>query len=75
MKKTVFTVMLVLVVLFVFSSCATSTAVPPNATEQQLAQINAQNLEATATNTSTLTIIQIAGIISGFILGLAGSNI
>ncbi len=61
---------LLLVILFVFSSCASMTPIPPNATEQQISDINAMNIAATAKNTSTLAGIQIASIVSGLLLGL-----
>jgi len=55
---------------FSFAGCATATPVPPNATPEQVEQINAQNLEAIAKNTATLNGIAIASIIISFLGGL-----
>ena len=71
MKKQIIRIsLMLLLVLLVFSSCATATAVPRNATPEQIAETNALNLEATAKNTSTLAAIQLISVISGFFIGL-----
>jgi hypothetical protein len=71
MKKQLLKIsLLLLIVFFIFGSCATATSVPRNATEAQLAEVNALNLEATAKNTSTLAGFQIVSVISGFLIGL-----
>jgi len=58
-------VFLFLAILMCFSSvgCASATPVPPNATPEQIEQINAKNLEATAQNTATLNGITITSLI------------
>lgn len=72
MRKRFFKIsILLLIVMFLFSSCATSTSVPPNATPEQLEQINAQNLEAVAKNTSTLAGLQLASLVAGFLIALS----
>lgn len=63
-------IFLFLIVIFVFGSCATSTAVPRNATQEQLEETNALNLEAVAKNTAVLAGFQIASAIAGFLVGL-----
>jgi tetrahydromethanopterin S-methyltransferase subunit C len=71
MSKKYFTIIVAVGVLcLLFISCATAKPVPFNATQEQLAQINAENIAATATNTSTLAIIQIASLIISFVGGL-----
>ena len=59
-----------IILLILLSSCATATPVPYDATGEQLDRINAMNVEATAKNTSILAGIQVAAVISGFVLGL-----
>ena len=54
---------LAILMCFSFAGCATAVPVPPNATPEQIEQINAQNLEATAKNTATLTGITIVSAI------------
>ena len=63
-------VFLFLAILMCFSSvgCASATPVPPNATPEQIEQINAKNLEATAKNTATLTGITITSIVANFVI-------
>jgi len=63
---------LFLVILMCFSSagCMSATPVPPNATPEQIEQINAKNLEATAKNTATLNGITITSLLISFVTGL-----
>ncbi len=70
MKKSHVTIVLILMLaLILLGSCATATNVPYNATQQQLDEVMARNLAATATNTATLAGVQIASIIIGFFSG------
>jgi len=66
----VFFILAAIFCLSVFSGCATATPVPNNATPEQIEHINAQNLEAIATNTATLSGFTIASIIISFLVSL-----
>lgn len=60
--KMVWLLVLVVAVGSLLASCATATAVPPNATAEQLEQVNAKNLEAVARNSSVTLGIQLTSI-------------
>lgn len=72
--KRIFLSMLIVLLILSTFSCATAIAVPRNATPEQIEEINAQNLNAIATNTSTLAAIQLASLITGFIVGLMAAR-
>jgi hypothetical protein len=73
-KKSLVLLTAIIMISVVLIGCATATPVPQNATPEQIAQINAENIAATATNTSTLAIIQIVSLIVGFLSGLLASG-
>jgi hypothetical protein len=62
-KRVFFLFFLMLCVIgMVLISCVTATPIPPDATPEQIDAINAVNIAATATNTSTLAGFQIAAV-------------
>ncbi len=57
--------LLLVLVLFAASSCATASSVPYNATPEQIDAVNAKNLEAIAKNTSILAGFQLGAVFVG----------
>ncbi|MDR0456322.1 MAG: hypothetical protein LBH20_06535 [Treponema sp.] len=62
-ERIIWTVLLVTFVATLCIGCASATQIPPNATPEQIEQINAQNNAATATNTATLAGFTIIAVI------------
>ncbi|MFZ2636416.1 MAG: hypothetical protein WAX33_08810 [Rectinemataceae bacterium] len=69
-RKHIIIIIAILALCLVIGGCATVSPVPYNATTEQIQQINAKNIAATATNTSTLVVFQILSIIAGFLVSL-----
>jgi hypothetical protein len=58
---------ILIIVIILLSSCAITTPVLIDTTEDQFARTNALNLEVIAKNTSTLVALQVATLLTGFI--------